>query len=462
MNFPADFIEMMRRQLGDDEASRLFSGLSGDTPVSVRLNPMKPSSVFSNDVENVAWCTTGRYLSQRPQFTFDPHLHAGCYYVQEASSMSVEQAFRALPETPRRVLDLCAAPGGKSTLWASLLPAGSLLVCNEPIRSRANILYENLAKWGSPDVVVTNAYPADFAGLRGFFDVIAADVPCSGEGMFRKDDGARAEWSMVNVRMCAKRQYEIIRDVWPALRSGGFLIYSTCTFNRLEDEENVERICSELGAKTLPLPLIADAVCADGDGLKGLHFYPHRIKGEGFFIALLQKEAKGEDIYFASAKADKKRLRERKRQDALPAEAGGLRSWLRCPDDFRLMSLAEEKVIAVRNSIYADVVYLQASSVGKRIMGAGIGVAVRKGRKWQPLPELALSSELSATAFPRCELSREETIAFLRHEAIVLPQGMERGYIVVCHDEHPLGFVNNLGTRANNLYPSEWRIRKQV
>ena len=452
----------MTGQLGEAEASRLFSALEEETPVSVRMNLSKPSDAFSGDEEKVAWCGTGRYLAQRPQFTLDPLLHAGCYYVQEASSMSVEQAFRALPETPRSVLDLCAAPGGKSTLWASLLPAGSLLECNEPIRSRANILYENLAKWGSPDVVVTNAYPTDYAGLECFFDVISADVPCSGEGMFRKDDGARAEWSMANVRICAKRQYEIIRDVWPALRPGGVLIYSTCTFNRYEDEDNVGRICSELGAMPLRMPSVKGAVESGEDGLKGLHFYPHSIKGEGFFIALLQKVAKEEDIYSSSAKADKKRLRERKRQEALPADARELRSWLRNPDDFRLMSLAEEKVIAVRSSIYADVAHLQASSVGKRIMGAGIGVAVRKGRKWQPLPELALSSELSSTAFPRCELSREEAIAFLRHEAIVLPQGMERGYIVVCHKGHPLGFVNNLGTRANNLYPAEWRIRKQV
>ncbi|MBR3283864.1 MAG: rRNA cytosine-C5-methyltransferase [Alloprevotella sp.] len=452
----------MREQMCESEASNLFSALKETPPVSVRLNPRKPSDAFSCNEEKVAFCDTGRYLAQRPQFTLDPLLHAGCYYVQEASSMSVEQAFRALPETPRRVLDLCAAPGGKSTLWASLLPAGSLLVCNEPVRSRANILYENLAKWGSPDVVVTNAYPADFAVLEDFFDVVAADVPCSGEGMFRKDDGARAEWSMSNVKMCAKRQMEIIRDVWPALRPGGFLIYSTCTFNKFEDEENVERICSELGAKPLPLPPVAGAVGYGNDGIGGLHFYPHRVKGEGFFIALLQKNATDGSVCSAVSKEKERKGKGKRREEVLPVASEELSKWLRKPDDFNLFSFAAEQVSAVRSSLYPDVMRLQGFLLWKRIMGIGVGVAVKKGNKWQPRPELALSSELSATAFTRCELSREEAIAFLRHEAIVLPQDMERGYIVVCYDGHPLGFVNNLGTRANNLYPAEWRIRKQL
>ena len=191
--FPEAFVREMEACLGEAEAGALLAALAATPPVSIRLNPRKGCEACQG--EPVPWCATGRYLPGRPAFTFDPLLHAGAYYVQEASSMFVEQAFRALPDVPRRVLDLCAAPGGKSTLWRSLLPDGALLVANEPLRQRASVLVENLAKWGHPDTVVTQARPADFAALPGFSDVVAADVPCAGEGLFRKDHGAVAAGS---------------------------------------------------------------------------------------------------------------------------------------------------------------------------------------------------------------------------------------------------------------------------
>lgn len=462
MYLPEDFCLLMREQLGADEAEGLLAALEDEPPVSVRLNEAKPSDVFSDEPEKIKWCRAGRYLSQRPQFTLDPYLHAGCYYVQEASSMSVQQAFRALPDSPKRVLDLCAAPGGKSTLWASLLQEGSLLVCNEPVRSRANILAENLAKWGYADAVVTNAYPADFAPLEGFFDVVAADVPCSGEGMFRKDHGARAEWSMANVRMCAERQFEIVRDVWPALCTGGYLIYSTCTFNRLEDEDNVKRICAELGAEPVKLNSLLEYGSYDDDGRYGVHFYPHRVRGEGFFIAMLKKACDDGSVSGGGKGRTCAGKKGRAQANEPPAETRKLISWLQKPDDFRLMATAHGTVAAIRKCNYDDVVRLLSSTAGRKVMSVGVELAVQKGRKWQPLPEAALSSELSDDAFSRAELDYNAAIAYLRHEAITLPADAPRGYVLVCYRGHSLGFVNNLGTRANNLYPAEWRIRKII
>ena len=259
MALPEAFLSETRRLLGDETADALFRALETDAPsVSVRLNPLKPSRAWTKETtRQVPWCETGQQLPERPRFTFDPLLHAGCYYVQEAASMFVEQAYRTLSRfvTPRRVLDLCAAPGGKSTLWRSLLPADCLLVANDPVLPRARILSENLLKWGSPATVCTSAFASSFQPLAGFFDVIAADVPCSGEGMFRKDEGAIQDWSPAAVEKCAARQWEIVRDVWPALREGGFMVYSTCTFNRTENEDQVERICRELGAEPVEIPL---------------------------------------------------------------------------------------------------------------------------------------------------------------------------------------------------------------
>ena len=260
----------------------LEKALETKPPTSVRVNDKiayQPSS------ENVAWCKSGYYLDERPLFTADPLFHAGVYYVQEASSMFLEQAVKQYFPMADTVLDLCAAPGGKSTLLSQTLAESSLLVSNEIIRSRAYILAENLIKWGNPNVVVTNNEPKDFAILGGFFDAIVIDAPCSGEGMFRKDAGAVEEWSEYNVTLCAARQTEIVSSVWDALKTDGILVYSTCTFNREENEENVQWICNELGAEVLSIDLQGNSDITKSDF--GYRFYPHKTKGEGFFISVL-------------------------------------------------------------------------------------------------------------------------------------------------------------------------------
>lgn len=459
---PTDFQIQMQHLLGPEEARLLCDSLTqSPAPVSVRLNALKPpAGLPAAERCEVPWCAQGRYLVERPAFAFDPLWHAGCYYVQEASSMFVEQAYRTLAAagTPRRVLDLCAAPGGKSTLWRSLLPEGSLLVANEPVRARAQILAENLTKWGHPDVVCTSAYPDEFAILGSFFDVVAADVPCSGEGMFRKDAGAIAEWSTAAVEHCAERQWQIVSDVWPSLRQGGYLVYSTCTFNRQENEDNVWRICQELGAELVPIavePTWNIAGDTTGRGLPVYHFFPHRAQGEGLFLALLHKTAEAPDL---RTKPSKRLRRESKPSTGFEGirEAG---SWLLDHAQFELWPADEAHLLAVRATLSDEV---KRISQTVKTLTAGILLAERKGRKLVPQHALALSSQLRPDAFPQVELSRSDALAYLRREALTLLPDAPRGYVVPTYEHQPLGFLNNLGARANNLYPSEWRLRSTI
>lgn len=446
----------MTQLLGTEEATALCQAISEkNTPTSVRLNPAKLSEHVGIDVETqVPWCTAGRYLTERPKFTYDPLLHAGCYYVQEAASMFIEQAYRVLSQdiVPTRLLDLCAAPGGKSTLWRSLLPDGALLVANEPIRQRAQVLNENLIKWGHPDIVCTSAFPEEFSGLSGFFDVIAADVPCSGEGMFRKDEGAVSEWSPEAVDTCASRQWQIIESIWPTLRTGGYLVYSTCTYNRQENEENVCRICNELGAEPVQIPVEESwGISGDTRGeLPVYHFFPHKTKGEGLFLALLRKTSETPPM---KTKKNKKG----KDQQKSPALRGGAKvvEWLKDNSKFKLYMPDEEHIAAIRETLFDDALCVSSQV---RTLNAGILLAELKG-KMIPQHALALSSFLEDSAFPRAELSLDEALSYLRRESFSLSSDVPRGYVLAVYQDYPLGFLNNIGARANNLYPQEWRIR---
>lgn len=448
---PDSFITQMTSLLGTEAAECLFQALDETSPTSIRINPARPHCEAIN-AHPVPWCTQGRYLSERPAFTFDPLLHAGAYYVQEAASMFVEQAYLACRNSnPQRVLDLCAAPGGKSTLWRSLLPQGTLLVANEPLTQRAHILTENMQKWGHPDVVVTNAYPNEFLPLKGFFDIIAADVPCSGEGMFRKDPNARTEWSLSAIDTCAARQRQIITDIWPTLREGGFLVYSTCTFNWQEDEENVHHICRELGAEPVSIPCLDTwgiSGCSDNSDAPMYHFYPHKTKGEGFFLALMRKTA-------TAATIKDKRKRGAKKAQTI-GEIKKAAAWLRHSEDFKITAINKEELWAYRHTLADDI---ERISDTVRVLSAGIPLATIKGNKLVPQHALALSSELSERAFAKADLSYDEAIAFLRRDALHLDVSIPKGYILACYESFPLGFLNNLGNRANNMYPTEWRIR---
>lgn len=463
---PFSFSEQVRAFLGADEAARLAEALQGEAPVSIRLNARKPSGHVPEGTP-VPWCASGFYLSERPSFTFDPLFHAGAYYVQEASSMFLDFVLRHFVKTaPVQMLDLCAAPGGKSTLAIDALPVGSLLVANEVMRNRAQVLVENLTKWGCPNVVITHNDPADFTALGPVFDVILVDAPCSGEGMFRKDPVAVDEWSPELVELCARRQRRILADIYPCLKPGGLLIYSTCTYNIKENEENVRWMRDEWGMEILPVPDVPAEWGLTGNLLAGedfpvCRFLPHRTKGEGFFLAVLRKpleiggEEEGQSLSSRSRKS-KGRDRSRQPQPFSKEQLASLSAWLAQPDEYAL-SPQGTGVFAFPHSWLSA---WEGLRMQLRILQAGVPLAEAKGRDWQPAHALAVSAALSPDAFPRVEVDDRQAIAYLRRESVALPDGVPRGFVLLTRSGLPLGFVKNIGNRANNLYPQEWRIRK--
>lgn len=487
---PQAFQQQMCALLGDNEAGALCTALSsGNQPTSIRTNPFKPlkdgenlfrqtdNAVSPSDIADsptlrpVAWCPSGSYLSERPSFAHDPLWHAGAYYVQEAASMFIAQAYKVIDSTfstdkvmgtPLKMLDLCAAPGGKSTLWRSLLPDEALLVANEPIRQRAQILAENLTKWGHPHTFVTQAFPDAFTSLEDTFDIIATDVPCSGEGMFRKDEQAREEWSPAAVISCADRQRDILTSVWPALKEGGFCVYSTCTFNREENEDLVAWACDTLGAELVEIPTDpAWNIAGDttGRNLPVYHFFPHRTEGEGLFLALLRKK-KGEmfnDRRKLQILLDAREGNGRKRGAKSSVKPNAtLLSWLHNAEDFTFQCSEAGVWTAVPTAFVG--IREQLAQVVPLLIG-GIEIAEEKGKKLIPQHALAMSIAASSSAFPRVEIARDSALAYLHREAITLPAEAPRGYVLLTYRGLPLGFANNLGNRANNLYPNEWRLR---
>ena len=310
VNLPADFVAETRRIMGDERYNRFVGAFDEEAPTSIRVNPriaidhgpwtilaLQASRAGADHSDSqVPWCAEGYYLNDRPQFTFDPLLHAGCYYVQEASSMFVTHILRNVQWSMvngQCALDLCAAPGGKSTALRSVLPDDCVLISNEPMGNRAQILLENVTKWGGPNHIVTNNYPRDFRKAKLKFDLILCDVPCSGEGMFRKDPNAISEWSAQNVEKCWQLQREIVADAWECLNPGGLLIYSTCTYNTKENEENIRWILDTYDAQVLDIP-VDPSWNITGSLLQGFiepvyRFIPGITRGEGLFVCALRK-----------------------------------------------------------------------------------------------------------------------------------------------------------------------------
>lgn len=384
MLLPEEFISYTRQTMGDERFRRYQESFGEEPPVSIRLNPQKTEGMTVDGSEAVPWCRNGYYLPRRPQFTMDPLLHAGCYYVQEAASMFLDEVLRQhLPQQPLTALDLCAAPGGKSTLLAAALPKGSTLFSNEPVRQRANILLENVTKWGYPNHVVTNCYPRDYRASKLRFDVILCDVPCSGEGMFRRDEATIREWSPQNVEKCWQLQRDIVTDAWSCLNNGGLLIYSTCTFNTKENEENVRWFCETFDdARMLTVDVKPEwhitGSLLDGFDAPVYRFIPGITRSEGLFVCVIRK--KGE-------------------------------------------------ATSVKKKGHAEELRILPTDFGHQ------------------------------TADVQAELSYPQALAYLRGEALQLPADTPRGIVTVAFMGHPLGQVKNIGTRANNLYPKEWRIK---
>ena len=444
--FPPAFTERMQKQIPDDW-NDFLSAHHHASPTSIRINPGKGNP---RDLERIPWTDFGYYLGQRPSFTLDPLFHAGAYYVQEASSMFLEQALKQILDLsqPLLVLDLCAAPGGKSTHLLSLLNPQSLLVANETIRSRATILAENIQKWGSNNVVVTNNDPEDFHRLEGLFDLIVVDAPCSGEGLFRKDATATKEWSEDQVDLCALRQRRILNQVWPALKKNGVLIYCTCTYNEKENEENLNWLSKEFKVESLKLKVESSWGVQEvkASGVFGYRFFPHRVKGEGFFISILQKTEAQPDIS----------IHRKKTFDHPPVKIKErLQDWFKSPGEVEFIK-HDELILALPNNAIFEIEFL---SKFLKVIQKGTAIATAKHDKLIPEHAFALSTQINTNHFNSAELSLEEAIAYLRKDVLNLNSGT--GFTLMNYQNLPIGWSNLLGNRMNNLYPLAWRIRSE-
>ena len=443
MNLPENFVSRTIDFLGN-EYHDLEKALEGIAPTSIRVNDKMD---YQPSDERVEWCEMGYYLKDRPLFTADPLFHAGVYYVQEASSMFLYQAVKQHFSDAQTVLDLCAAPGGKSTLLTQALSDSSLLVSNEIIHSRAYILAENLIKWGNPTIVVTNNEPKDFEGLPGFFDAVLVDAPCSGEGMFRKDIGAIKEWSEYNVTLCAARQREILSSVWDTLKTDGILVYSTCTFNQLENEDNVKWICRELGADLLSINLNGNQDITVTDF--GYRFYPHKTKGEGFFLTVLRKNSTIKPLKKHKSD-DKKNIKWVTKSNASTFSLLDSERWVIIPEDNLIKGYDKNRL--------NDILFIKKQL---KCMHSGLLLGEQKGNDFIPSPSIALSKKLDKATIETVDVDYRTAISFLRKDTITLPNS-SKGYILISYKGQALGWVKNLGNRTNNLYPHEWRIRMKI
>lgn len=449
MDFPSQFIENIQHCSGFDKAA--FEAAHKEAvPVSIRYNPNKKIEI-DQALERIPWTSQGYYLSERPSFILDPLWHAGVYYVQEASSMFLEHAVRQTVDLNEniKVLDLCAAPGGKSTLLQSIITKESLLVSNEVIQTRVSILRENMIKWGGMNVVVTHNDPADFSAMEGFFDVMVVDAPCSGSGLFRKDTEAMDEWSLGNVKLCAERQKRILADAWAALKEEGVLIYSTCSYSEMENEQMTDWLLQNFNLVSVSLTVdkswgMMEVISPMGG--YGYRCWPDRVKGEGFFMAAFRKRE-------ATAES---RIKSKRNTVPSVADKNIAASFIKKTTDIEWM-MQGKYLTAIKASQFENIQFLLERL---RVRYAGVEAGIVVHGSFMPEHPLAISYEIQPD-MELINLTEEQAISFLRKEdigGVAFPKGWQwLGY-----RERGIGWIKSLGNRINNYYPKEWRIRQRV
>ncbi len=473
IQFPEGFLESLEGLPGYDREAFVLAHAAGTSGAALRLNPDKTLPAWMTETRNglptvffggrpggdareadavapgsVPWCPAGFTLHPRPAFVFDPLFHGGAYYVQEASSMFLDYAWTSVcgQLDQARVLDLCAAPGGKTTLLASR-PNISLLLSNELIRSRVPVLYENVVKWGLPKMLVSSQDPKDFQSLPGFFDAMVVDAPCSGSGLFRKDPEATGHWSPAAVALCSQRQQRILADALPALKEGGILFYATCSYSREEDEAVCDWLMDAMPLEPVELPLAAEwgivASRSEKHGAPGYRFYPHRLQGEGFFLAVFRKTATEASPAGSALKAER----------PTAAETTVLRAWINEAEKFRLFRSADQAMAFPEDEWegYAAI----ASRFRLRKSGLRLGSFAHG--QFNPDHELAMSTALHE-AVETLDLGLEQSLRYLRRESLDMAVA-GKGWICLRYMGLPLGFAKKLPNRLNNYYPQEWRIR---
>ncbi len=461
LSLPEAFIQSLQNVKGFNEEAFKAVHQSGGQITSVRLNPekIKSQNLKLKIEEAIPWSSNGYYLTERPSFTLDPLFHAGAYYVQEASSMFLEEALKQTVDLtrPLKILDLCAAPGGKSTLIQSIISEESLLVSNEVIKTRVNILAENITKWGAANVIVTNNDPKDFQRLQNYFDVIVVDAPCSGSGLFRKDPNAISEWSENNVVRCAQRQQRILADIMPSLKDGGILIYSTCSYSKEEDEEIGDWLAEELKVESVELKVaeswgIVETV-SEGSGSFGYRFYPDKVKGEGFFIAAFRKPLSTMTITEVKMHPSATLRTKNKSKPAFTAkEIEAVKPFLINADNYFYIKQHEE-IIAMPGHLEHDLTIIQSALYIKKA-GVRLGTIIRN--ELIPAHELAVSNIMNA-AIPKAEVDAATALQYLRKVDIAI-ESVVKGWVLLTHQGLPTGWIKIMANRTNNYYPAAWRI----
>ncbi len=450
-NFPAHFLDDLTGAPGFERDAFVEAHLTG-SPTSIRTNPNKRAG-FGN-AQPVPWCKDGFYLAERPSFTFDPLFHAGSYYVQEASSMFIDTIMRqikALEKEALRILDLCAAPGGKSTLLASAMNDNDLLVANEIIKTRVPVLTDNLTRWGNANTIVTNNDAKDFGRLPGFFDVILVDAPCSGSGMFRKDPDAMNEWSEGNVKLCHQRQERILADVYPALAEDGYLIYSTCSYSPQENEQVLDWLCDTFGMESMRIDTQPDWGIVETQSGKskawGYRFYPDKVRGEGLFAAcLIKRESTGNTS-----------SHKHKFQKINSKEIDPLRQYITNSDEQHFFKVGDDWLVIP--AIHKEsMLSLQHNLYLKK---SGIRLGKLAGKDLIPDHELALSLIINKDIFQQTELTKEQAIAYLRRDDIKIDT-LQKGWSLMTYQHQVLGWAKLLPNRINNYYPKEIRIISSI
>ncbi len=469
---PPPFIRQMQGLLGA-EWPLLEAALQTQPPVSIRLNPRKTLDIgqltldspnppihqspisqfpkFSISQFPIPWHPQGFYLSERPVFTLDPLFHAGAYYVQEASSMFIYEALRQTVDLskPLKVLDLCAAPGGKSTLMLDMISPDSLLVSNETIRPRTGPLRENLERWGSPNVAVTSGEVEEFAQMEDWFDVVLADAPCSGEGLFRKDPDAMREWSLPQVEFCAGRQRRILAAAVQALKPGGILLFSTCTYNAQENSENADWLTKNFDLQPITLEIPSEWGIVQTDF--GCQFYPHKLQGEGFFLAVFRKK---ESIAKKHSPLGMYKSIKPLSKNLVPQAA----AWLSHTAEARFFLTPSGEVLALPANLEPDFLLLD-KFLKTKWFGTNIGEF--KGKDFIPSHALALS-QWASPDLHAVDLTREQALLFLKKETFDPPSGAPLGWTLARFEGMNLGWLKILPNRLNNYLPQERRIRMAI
>lgn len=437
LSLPEDFVERMTSRLKNDSSS-FFSSLQTLPPVSVRLHPLKPTDHLKA-AGSVPWCSYGIYLQSRPVFTLDPLFHGGTYYVQEAGSMLIEPLLGSLLEELESpvVLDLCAAPGGKSTHLLSMMNGKGLLVCNETVPSRNATLRLNLSKWGYSNTIVTQQDAASIMNSGLKFDVIVVDAPCSGEGLFRKQPSAVQEWSLSQVAHCCQRQTGILNDIVPALKDGGYLLYSTCTYECEENDDQVRRLIEKWGLECVTPP--------PPDGIEATAFgwqaWPHRVDAEGYYCALLRKKGTLRNSVVSTAKRS---------QDSVPLP---VKSLLRLPESYSFVN-REDFIYAYPSGLSFYIDRLAGSGY---LRNAGLLMGQMKGKDFIPDTALAMSIEFENN-WPVIQAGKEMALQYLKGETVGFESDHD-GWHLVSFENHPLGWAKKTGRRWNNYFPKHLRIR---